>query len=156
MDLTQFAVFSLLSLAVFAGADECFRGAGLKENNRVSLSNCDKPPCLLKKKTTTTVELKFTPKQNIHRLTNAVYAEILGVPFPFIGVDGANVCEKIFDASTGAKASCPLQAGKDYIYKDQFKILDVYPKIKVLVHWALRNEYNNDVLCFEVPAKIIS
>lgn len=156
MEYSKVIVLSLVCLFAFAGADECFRGSALKENNRVTLSNCDKPPCLLKKKTTTTVELKFTPKEDIKKLTNAVFAEILGVPFPFIGVDGTNVCDKIFEASTGAKASCPLTAGTEYVYRDGFKILDVYPKIKVNVHWALRNEKDKDVLCFEVPAKITS
>ncbi|EEB10864.1 Ecdysteroid-regulated 16 kDa protein precursor, putative [Pediculus humanus corporis] len=152
--LSVIAIFLFLIIG-FGNAEECLRGPALKQNNRVTLSNCEKPPCILKKKTTTTVDLKFTPKQDVNKMTNSVHALILGVPFPFIGVDGENVCDKIYDAKSGDKTSCPLKAGNEYLYKDQFKILDVYPKINVNVHWALKNEKDQDVLCFEVPAKIV-
>lgn len=89
-------------------------------------------------------------------MKNSVHAQILGLPFPFIGVDGTSICGKIFDAATGAKAECPLQPGEEYVYKDEFKILEIYPKIKVLVHWALKDEDNEDIMCFEVPVRITS
>lgn len=91
----------------------------------------------------------------LFQVFDSVHAKLLGVPFPFIGVDGNSVCDKIFDP-TGAKVSCPLKAGQEYVYKDAFKVLEVYPKIKVWVHWALVDQNGNDLLCFEVPVKITS
>lgn len=144
----------LICLMSFAGAEECYRGKGVKESGRVFLSNCEQPPCILKKKTKTQVELKFAPQENIEALTNSVSAEVFGVQLPFVGVNGANVCNKVYDAETKEKVSCPLTAGKEYLYKDEFDILEVYPKLKVLVHWALISG-KKQVLCFEVPARIV-
>jgi len=88
-------------------------------------------------------------------VTNSVHANVLGVPLPFVGVDGNSVCDKLFD-KTGAKASCPLKAGTEYLYKDSFKVLEVYPKIKVWVDWKLRDDKGKTILCFMVPVKITS
>lgn len=135
---------------------KCKNGKDLTDRNEITLSNCDKPPCRLRRKTSVAIELKFQPEADTETLKNSVHAQILGLPFPFIGVDGTSVCDKIFDANTGAKASCPLKGGHEYVYKDSFKILEIYPKIKVNVHWALKNDNDEDVLCFEVPARITS
>jgi Niemann-Pick C2 protein len=82
-----------------------------------------------------------------------VNALIGNLPFPFIGVDGVSACNNVFDES-GNKASCPLQKGQTYIYRNSFKVLEIYPKIQLVVHWALRSG-NQDIICFEVPARII-
>jgi hypothetical protein len=74
-------------------------------------------------------------------------------PFPFVGVDGVSACGNLFDES-GQKASCPLQKGKTYIYKNSFKVLEIYPKIQLLVHWALQTG-GKDITCFEIPARIV-
>jgi Niemann-Pick C2 protein len=54
----------------------------------------------------------------------------------------------------GRKVSCPLEKGKNYVYKNSFPVHEIYPKIQVLVHWALK-EGNRDVSCFEIPARIV-
>jgi len=61
-----------------------------------------------------------------------VYAKIAGIPFPFIGVDGTDACSKIF-LPDGSKAGCPLKAGQDYVYKNAFKVLEMYPKVRIHV-----------------------
>jgi hypothetical protein len=53
------------------------------------------------------------------------------------------------------KASCPLKAGQTYIYKNSFKVLEIYPKINLVVHWALTSDKNEVISCFEVPARIV-
>ncbi|XP_044730747.1 ecdysteroid-regulated 16 kDa protein [Chrysoperla carnea] len=120
----------------------------------INIVNCDKPPCKLVRKTTTHIEAKFTPSEDVENLVDSVQAIIGGVPLPFIGVDGSSVCSKILLASDGSKAECPLKAGTEYIYKDQFDVLAIYPKIQAVVHWALQSD-KKDILCFEVPIKIV-
>jgi Niemann-Pick C2 protein len=61
---------------------------------------------------------------------NTVNAVIVGVPFPFIGVDGTDACPQIY-LPDGNKAGCPLKAGQEYVYKNSFKILDIYPKVSL-------------------------
>ncbi|KAL0274054.1 UNVERIFIED_CONTAM: hypothetical protein PYX00_006578 [Menopon gallinae] len=157
MKFFNFLAFLIASLAfVLSVEGRCITGKHVLENEEVSLSSCDTLPCKLRKKSTVSVEVKFTPENDIQMLRNSVHAIILGVPFPFIGVDGNSVCGKIFDAKTGAKVACPLAKGGEYVYKDEFKVLEVYPKIKVDVVWSLRDQTNQAVACFQVPARITS
>jgi len=65
-------------------------------------------------------------------VSNTVYAIIAGIPFPFIGVDGTEACSKIF-LPDGSKAACPLKAGQNYVYKNAFKVLEIYPKVRIQV-----------------------
>ncbi|XP_034239271.1 NPC intracellular cholesterol transporter 2 homolog a [Thrips palmi] len=129
--------------------------ADIKDKENIAISNCVKAPCRLRRKTTTHVEFKFTPDTEVKTLKTEVNAKILGIPFPFIGVDNTNACGGIFLAD-GTKASCPLKAGQEYLYRNKFDILEIYPKVKVLVHWALVNQNGERILCFNVPAKITS
>lgn len=89
----------------------------------------------------------------VKELTTSVQAMIGQFPFPFVGVDGQSACNNIYDES-GKKVGCPLQKGKTYIYKNQFAVLEIYPKIQLLVHWALKSG-NNVISCFEIPARIV-
>lgn len=129
--------------------------ADIKDKENISISNCVKAPCRLRRKTTTHVEFKFTPDKEVRSLKTEVSAKILGIPFPFIGVDNTNACGGVF-MPDGTKAACPLKAGQEYHYRNKFDILEIYPKVKVLVHWALINQDGERVLCFNVPAKITS
>lgn len=77
----------------------------------------------------------------------------MGIPLPFVGVDGVSACDFIYEADGVTKTPCPLEANKEYIYKNEFKIHEIYPKVSLIVHWALSSG-NKDIVCFEVPAKI--
>jgi Niemann-Pick C2 protein len=90
---------------------------------------------------------------SVKQLTTHVQAFINNFPFPFVGVDGQSACNNLYNES-GQKESCPLQKGKTYIYRNSFKVLEIYPKIQLVVHWALQSE-NKDIVCFEVPARIV-
>lgn len=123
-------------------------------SEEVSISKCKTGTCKLRRKTTAAVELKFTPETDLDTLTTRVHANILGVPFPFIGVDGKSACENLFAADGTTKLGCPLKAGTAYVYKNGFPIEDFYPTVSLVVHWALEAQ-KRDVVCFEVPARIV-
>ncbi|CAO1428584.1 unnamed protein product [Diamesa tonsa] len=131
---------------------EGFRQLG---NNEISLSNCEKGVCKLKRKTDANIIMKFIPLRDIKTLTTNVNAKIGGFPFPFVGVDGTSACNNLFLEDGVTKSKCPLKAGVKYIYKNAFPILEVYPKIALIVHWQLTTDKNEAVMCFEIPAKIV-
>lgn len=79
---------------------------------------------------------------------------ISGLSLPFPGVDGTSACNNIYDETGKNKVSCPLLKGKTYIYRNSFKVLELYPKIQLIVHWALKAD-NKDIMCFEVNARIV-
>ncbi|KYN27159.1 Ecdysteroid-regulated 16 kDa protein [Trachymyrmex cornetzi] len=127
-------------------------GDPFEDANQISISDCDKPECPLKQGSTIGIRMKLVPNRDIQTLTNNVRGLIGGIPIPFIGVDGSNACDNIYNAD-GSKAGCPLKKGEQYEYKNSFPILSVYPRIPVTVYYALK-EGNDRVICFEVPAKI--
>ena len=112
----------------------------------------------------------------------SVHATILGLPLPFIGVDGGNACDNIYTLEN-KKVGCPLKAGTMYIYKNEFPIQSFYPTVRpnsrlwlflfsirfndstvsfknsqqvtLVVYWALV-ENGTPVTCFEIPSKIVT
>lgn len=99
--------------------------------------------------------MKFIPLREIKELTTNVNAKIAGFPFPFVGVDGTSACDNIYLEDGKTKTSCPLKSGVKYIYKNSFPILEVYPRIALVVRWSLTTDKNEAVMCFEIPAKIV-
>ncbi|KAJ8723892.1 hypothetical protein PYW07_007872 [Mythimna separata] len=149
----------LAVLAASALATNVQQCPGLEIENlseNVQLSPCKKPPCKLKKGTSQAISITFTVPEgkDMPAVTNHVTAEVFGAPLPFVGVDGNSICEKVY-SEDGEKAACPLKAGTKYTYKDSFPILSFYPSIAVKVHWALQDANSKDLLCFEVPARIV-
>ena len=70
-------------------------------------------------------------ERDVTSLTNTVYANIVGIPFPFIGVDNTNACNNLFEADGNTKASCPLKGGKQYEYRNSFGVLEIYPRVSL-------------------------
>lgn len=99
---------------------------GIKQ---VEITNCEKAPCKLKRRTRVAIEQRFVPDHDIRSLTTSVHAAIVGVSLPFIGVDGSDACNNIY-STDNTKVGCPLTAGTEYIYKNEFPILDFYPKVR--------------------------
>ncbi|XP_023711764.1 NPC intracellular cholesterol transporter 2 [Cryptotermes secundus] len=145
----------LVSCATSTPVQSCSGGGPHELSDNYKIGDCVRTPCKLKRKTDIVLEFKFTPDQDAPSIKNKVNAKIAGVPFPFIGVDGSNACSQVYFPD-GSKAGCPLKAGQEYLYKNTLKVLEIYPKLKVVVHWALTAPGNRDLLCFNVPAKITS
>ncbi|XP_023021640.1 NPC intracellular cholesterol transporter 2 homolog a [Leptinotarsa decemlineata] len=123
-------------------------------SNRVQIGNCKKPPCRLRKDTNVAVQIKFKPDRDIKSLKTTVNANILGIEFPFVGVDGTSACKDIYKEDGKTKVNCDLKAGEEYYFKSKIEVLKVYPRLKTVVHWALTDDEGKDVTCFEVPARI--
>ncbi|XP_014467221.1 PREDICTED: protein NPC2 homolog [Dinoponera quadriceps] len=149
-------LFVFAALAVLASATEvqpCENGAPLVTDGvQITVSGCDKPTCLLRQGTTINIQAKFTPERAIQSLVNDVSALLFNVPLPFVGVDGTNACENIYNAE-GSKTGCPMQPGVEYTYKNSFDVLPIYPRVALTVRYALR-EGNDRIICFELPSKI--
>ncbi|XP_072748878.1 NPC intracellular cholesterol transporter 2 homolog a [Anoplolepis gracilipes] len=143
------------ALVVFAGAtvvNHCDSEIPFEDSTQITVSNCDQPTCILKQGTTASITIKLKPNKNIRTLLNKVSAYIANVPIPFIGVDGTDACENIYNTD-GTKVKCPLKQGVDYIYKNSFPVLAFYPRISLVVRYALQ-EGDDEVICFQIPSKI--
>ncbi|XP_012285469.1 protein NPC2 homolog [Orussus abietinus] len=148
--LVVFAAF--LALAAATQVNQCGTGRRYDDTDAVQISGCSAPPCILRRKTSVLVEQKFVPDHDVQNLRTSVHATILGLPLPFVGVDGTDACGNVFNLD-GTPAGCPLKKGTEYHYKREFPVLEIYPKVSPVVYWAL-TENDNPITCFEVPAKI--
>ncbi|XP_060525086.1 NPC intracellular cholesterol transporter 2 homolog a [Cylas formicarius] len=148
----------LLCLVAVASATQVSQCSSAKFDNltdNVLIGNCDKPPCRLRKNTKIPLTLKFQPGSQVKNLKQTVNANLLGLEFPFIGVDGSDACDRIYEEDGKTQNNCNFQDGKTYIFKNTIDVLQIYPRVKTVVHWALTDPTTGkDALCFEVPAKI--
>nr|CAH7761863.1 unnamed protein product [Callosobruchus chinensis] len=154
-----FAAFAFAALLALATATQVRQCSGVERtiedlSDRIQVGGCNKPPCRLRKDTSVGITMKFKPAQDVKNLQTAVSANILGVPFPFIGVDGESACNNIFLKDETTKAGCDLKAGEEYIYKNSIDVLKIYPRVKTVVSWGLKDQKGDYVICFEVPARI--
>ncbi|CAH1163502.1 unnamed protein product [Phaedon cochleariae] len=149
-------VLSVIAVGLATEVQECpgFEKSIENLSSRIAIGGCRKPPCRLRKDTSVEVTMKFSPDHQIKQLKNTVSANILGIPFPFVGVDGESACDNIYKTDGATKVGCDLKAGEEYIYKSKIDVLKVYPRLKTVVHWALTDGKGTDVICFEVPARI--
>ncbi|XP_018560916.1 ecdysteroid-regulated 16 kDa protein [Anoplophora glabripennis] len=149
----------LLGLAAYCSATQVKQCKGIGRsiedlNERVKIGACNKPPCRLRKDSVVGITLKFKPDHDIKSLVNTVNANILGIPFPFAGVDGVDACKNIYNEDGTTKVGCNIKAGQEYLYKSEIEVLKIYPRVKTVVHWGLTEPDGQDVICFEVPARI--
>ncbi|XP_044593966.1 NPC intracellular cholesterol transporter 2 homolog a [Cotesia glomerata] len=123
----------------------------------LSITNCNTPPCLLKKGTTVSVEEVFSVNKDISKLKTRVFAKTDYGIFPFLSVNNQDACPNIYNMND-TKAECPLRANGIYKYKNEFFIYRFYPNVEVTVTWKLIEEVNqnksNVISCFEVDARI--
>ncbi|KAL0131681.1 hypothetical protein PUN28_002906 [Cardiocondyla obscurior] len=143
------------ALVVYASATQvnhCDTGIPFEDATQIRISGCDQPECQLKQGTNATIEIKLVPSRTIETLTNEVYGILFNVPLPFVGVDSTDACDDIYNPD-GSKASCPLKENTEYIYRNSFPILSFYPRVSLVVRYALR-EGTERLICFEVGAKI--
>ncbi|XP_076283176.1 Niemann-Pick type C-2b [Lasioglossum baleicum] len=143
----------LLAVACATQVYKCGSGEPIADTNLIKISGCDNPPCKLKRGTKATVEEKFVVDHDASDMKNSVYAKVLNVPLPFVGVDGTSACDNIFNEDGTHLESCTLKAGTHYVYKREFAILPIYPTLSLTIHYAMKDA-NSTIACFEVPAKI--
>lgn len=96
----------------------------------------------------------FLSDMDLPDLLTLVTGELFGLPLPFLGVDNTSAKPNVFNEDGNTKADWPLKKGNKYVYKNSFKVLDIYPSTNVLVHWSLSHN-NQDIVCFELPSKIL-
>ncbi|XP_073249026.1 NPC intracellular cholesterol transporter 2-like [Porites lutea] len=153
--MVKLAIFSVFALCVFKSIS-CERvefgdcGSQMSTLKEVDITPCpqatEKRPCQLKRGTEETIEVKFTPKENITAATTKVYGTVAGIRVPF-SVDNPNACED-------QGITCPMIAGKDYTFKTVLPIKSIYPSVDVIVQWEMQDQDKNMVYCWIVTAHV--
>ncbi|CAH1262677.1 NPC intracellular cholesterol transporter 2-like [Branchiostoma lanceolatum] len=113
----------------------------------VDVTPCPKEPCDLIKGGNTTIAVKFTSKEVVNNATAVVHGILAGVPIPF-PLSNADGCKD-------SGLECPLKSSTTYMYTTILPVKSVYPQLKLVVKWELKDEKKDDIFCFEVPVQIV-
>uniref|UniRef100_A0AAR5QCW3 MD-2-related lipid-recognition domain-containing protein n=1 Tax=Dendroctonus ponderosae TaxID=77166 RepID=A0AAR5QCW3_DENPD len=158
MQITFFVFVTLTTVCYATKVLQCPGGNIANLQNNVQIGECDSPPCKLKKNSHVPLTVKFVAEDEYKDLKLVVTADVAGVVLPFVGVDGSSPCEYIFEEDETTKVNnCRIEKGKTYVYKNPIEILQIYPRIKTIVHWSIIDASSANrkiVTCFEVPAAI--
>ena len=114
----------------------------------VDINPCDAEPCVLHKGTNVSVSIEFTPNEDVTAGKAVVHGIIMHVPAPFPLPD-ADLCK--FSSPT-----CPLKAGQKYVYKNNLEVKSIYPSLRLVVQWELKDSNNNELVCVKMPVSISS
>jgi len=142
----SFAVFAVLIACAIATPVK-FKDCGSKTGaiKTVDISGCDTFPCKLKRGTTADVQVDFTSNIDTKTLKAVVHGRVAGIPLPF-PIPNSDGCK--------SNCKCPVTKGSQNLYKNSIDVSTHYPKVQVMVKWELRDDNNNDVFCFVIPAEI--
>ncbi|XP_066245430.1 NPC intracellular cholesterol transporter 2-like [Euwallacea similis] len=152
-----FLLVCLVSFCNTTKVNQCPGDNFPNQDKNFIIGNCVVPPCLAKKNTKLISKMRFKAESVPKELVKSVYFILSGTNFPFIGVDGSNACDFIYELDEKTKVSnCNLVKGKTYVYIDSVDILPAFPKLKGFVHWGLVDPATGkDVLCFEMSLHIV-
>ncbi|GFS39125.1 NPC intracellular cholesterol transporter 2 [Nephila pilipes] len=92
-------------------------------------------------------EVSFKSLTDSENLKTVIHGVIGGFPIPF-PLPNANACEH-------SDVECPLQTDETYTYGFEFEVSNSYPKINADMKLELKDDENKDVVCVQVPVKIV-
>ncbi|XP_062584044.1 NPC intracellular cholesterol transporter 2-like [Saccostrea cucullata] len=108
----------------------------------VDVDPCPALPCALPHGKDITLHATFTPSVSSSTFKSSVHGIILGLPVPY-GVPTGSL-------------SGPIVAGQEVVYTNTLHVSPLYPKIRLIVKWEIKDEHNHDLFCFLLPVHITS
>ncbi|XP_023163946.2 NPC intracellular cholesterol transporter 2 homolog a-like [Drosophila hydei] len=116
---------------------------------QVTIEGCDttKPECLLRRNTNVSISIDFALAETASAVKTVVHGKVLGIEMPFPLSNP--------DACLNSGLRCPLENNEAYRYMATLPVLKSYPKVSVLVKWELKDQNSVDIVCVEIPAKIL-
>lgn len=111
----------------------------------VRISGCTTPPCPLIRGRNVTIEVDFIANEASQSCRAAVKGRIAGfnVPYPIHNTDGCT-----------SNVQCPIAPKSSHTYRSQIFVNRLYPKLSLVVEWALKDDRSRDLFCFSVSAEI--
>ncbi|XP_021946609.1 NPC intracellular cholesterol transporter 2 [Folsomia candida] len=110
---------------------------------------CDAPPCMLRKGETYRVEIDFDVPRNTNNLTVEVTGIIEGLELPWNGVK-ENGCDDIL------VGRCPMTEGDYWTYGVDILVQAIYPATPLIIKWQMRDDSEQAIWCFHLPAEIVN
>ncbi|KAL7635991.1 UNVERIFIED_CONTAM: hypothetical protein RMT77_013809 [Armadillidium vulgare] len=143
-----FALFALVTTASAVIITNC-NSTGIVDMDNIKVTGCtpQRRYCLFKKGEDAELELPFTPRNPVQKMTAYVTGIISHIPIPF-PIPNSNAC-------LNSDLTCPLSPDTEVTYKAKLAVKKGYPAVHVKVRWELRDEHGGDVVCIEIPVQIV-
>ncbi|KAK0136387.1 NPC intracellular cholesterol transporter 2 [Merluccius polli] len=111
----------------------------------VDINPCPRQPCQLRKGQSYSVNVTFSSAVESQTSKAIVHGVIAGVPIPFA-----------IPVQDGCKSgiACPIEKESNYHYVNELPVKEIYPSIKLVVEWELRDDDGKDLFCIEFPVQI--
>ncbi|XP_068563082.1 NPC intracellular cholesterol transporter 2-like [Cebidichthys violaceus] len=112
----------------------------------VDISPCATQPCPLHRGQSYSVNVTFDSAVESQSCKAVVHGIIAGVPVPFP-----------IPMKDGCKSGiqCPIQKQQKYHYLNSLPVKSVYPTIKLVVEWELKDDNQKDLFCIRFPVQIL-
>ncbi|GIY35915.1 NPC intracellular cholesterol transporter 2 [Caerostris extrusa] len=114
----------------------------------VQVTGCENSDvCEFKRGEKYTYDVTFESLTESEKLRTVIYGIVGGVLLPF-PVPNPDACEQ-------SDIECPLQNGQTYNYAYDIEVRKSYPALQADVKWELKDDKNQDVVCVQLPVKIV-
>ncbi|XP_031703772.1 NPC intracellular cholesterol transporter 2 [Anarrhichthys ocellatus] len=112
----------------------------------VDISPCAVQPCQLHRGQSYSVNVTFDSAVESQASKAVVHGIIAGVavPFPIPNEDGCK-----------SGIQCPIQKQQQYHYLNSLPVKSVYPPIRLVVEWELKEDNQKDLFCIRFPVQIL-
>ncbi|CAL8272608.1 unnamed protein product [Merluccius merluccius] len=122
-------------------------GSAVGKVSMVDINPCPRQPCQLRKGQSYSVNVTFSSAVESQTSKAIVHGVIAGVPIPFA-----------IPVQDGCKSgiACPIEKESNYHYVNELPVKEIYPSIKLVVEWELRDDDGKDLFCIEFPVQIVS
>ncbi|XP_068607925.1 NPC intracellular cholesterol transporter 2-like [Brachionichthys hirsutus] len=111
----------------------------------VDINPCLNDPCQLHKGQSYSVNVTFNSAVESQTSKAVVHGIVAGVPVPF-PLDNDDGCK--------CGIQCPIKQ-QDYNYVTSLPVKSIYPSMKLVVKWELKDDGENDLFCIEFPVQIV-
>ncbi|XP_014605049.1 PREDICTED: protein NPC2 homolog [Polistes canadensis] len=123
--------------------------SGEPEPLALRIEGCDKLPCSLVRGTNLKAQWEFTAASNAAKLTPRVRVTVFGVTTDY-DYPHKDACKDLVNGE------CPLEKGEEVTYSLSMPILKAYPRLSLVIEFALVDENKKSHVCFAIDGKVIN
>ncbi|XP_029643110.1 NPC intracellular cholesterol transporter 2 homolog a-like [Octopus sinensis] len=123
-------------------------GSKVGKINSITLNDCQKLPCVVKKGTFANFTVNFTPNKDISAIKIEVWGKIS--PLPPVPFNPGSP-----DGCKNSSLKCPLKANTPVSFKNHLEVKKMYPTVSVINRWQLTNEKKEKIICFDISLRIV-
>lgn len=158
--MIKFCIFILIAMS-YASAETslkvfpCKNIKPIATIKKLTISDCNAYPCVLKRGFNSSINVEFSNKQSISNLKLKITGQLNNKEVPFLTTNDDHCLDTIKDLKdVKGKKSCNLARNKSYNYTYALPVKTEYPTVSVIVQYHVMFGAKS-VFCFTFPGKLV-